>query len=74
VTTVLIPSENEKDLVEIPANVKKGLDIIPVGQVEEVLRRALVRPLVAIEWEEDDQPSAITDKDTAKEPTGPTTH
>lgn len=74
VTTVLIPAENEKDLAEIPANVKKGLDIIPVSQVEEVLQRALVQPLVAIEWEEGDQPTAIADKDSVKEPAGPTAH
>ena len=36
--TVLIPKENEKDLAEIPDNVKKGLKIIPVATVDEVLR------------------------------------
>ena len=41
--TVLIPKENEKDLVDIPDNVKEGLDIIPVGMVDEVLSAALVR-------------------------------
>jgi len=47
---VLIPKENEKDLVDIPANVKSGLEIIPVGQADEVLRHALVKPLTPIEW------------------------
>ena len=51
--TVLIPKENERDLPEIPDNVKKGLEIIPVSTVDEVLARALVRPLVAIEWPDD---------------------
>jgi ATP-dependent Lon protease len=51
-TTVLIPKENEKDLAEIPDNVKKGLEIIPVGTVDEVLQRALTRMPVPIEWEE----------------------
>ena len=51
--TVLIPKENERDLPEIPDNVKKGLEIIPVSTVDEVLARALVRPLVAIEWPND---------------------
>ena len=51
-TTVLIPKENEKDLAEIPDNVKKGLDIVPVATVDEVLQRALVRMPVPIEWEE----------------------
>jgi ATP-dependent Lon protease len=41
--TVLIPKENEKDLVEIPENVKGSLEIIPVAMVDEVLSIALVR-------------------------------
>jgi len=41
--TVLIPKENEKDLVDIPGNVKEGLEIIPVAMVDEVLSAALVR-------------------------------
>ena len=51
-TTVLIPKENEKDLVEIPYNVKKGLKIIPVTMVDEILRHALVRQPEAVEWVE----------------------
>jgi ATP-dependent Lon protease len=51
--TVLIPKENERDLPEIPDNVKKGLEIVPVSTVDEVLARALVKPLVAIEWPND---------------------
>ncbi len=43
--TVLIPAENEKDLEEIPENVKKGLKIIPVTYVREVLEKALTKPL-----------------------------
>ncbi len=54
ITTVLIPEDNRKDLVEIPANVLAGLEIIPVSHVDEVLERALVEPLVAIEWSEAD--------------------
>jgi predicted ATP-dependent protease len=42
ITTVLIPQENEKDLPEIPDNVKEGLTIIPVSHVSEVLKHALV--------------------------------
>jgi ATP-dependent Lon protease len=52
ITTVLIPKDNEKDLAEIPDNVKQGLKIIPVSTVEEVLKTALVRPPEAITWEE----------------------
>ncbi|MBK1837931.1 endopeptidase La [Azospirillum sp. YIM B02556] len=49
---VLIPKDNEKDLADIPDNVKRGLEIMPVGTVDEVLRNALVRPLEPIEWTE----------------------
>jgi ATP-dependent Lon protease len=44
ITTVLIPSENEKDLVEIPENIKGKLDIRPVKWIDEVLGLALERP------------------------------
>ncbi len=54
IKTVLIPEENVKDLAEIPANVKAGLEIIPVSHVDEVLARALVEAPVAIEWTEAD--------------------
>ena len=54
IKTVLIPEENVKDLAEIPANVKEGLEIIPVSHVDQVLERALVAPLDAIEWTEAD--------------------
>lgn len=54
IKTVLIPEENVKDLAEIPANAKEGLEIIPVSHVDEVLARALVEPLEAIEWSEAD--------------------
>ncbi|NNL18270.1 MAG: AAA family ATPase, partial [Boseongicola sp.] len=52
IKTVLIPQENEKDLSEIPDNVKEGLDIIPVKHVSEVLKHALVEVPEAIEWDE----------------------
>ncbi|HEX7693889.1 MAG TPA: endopeptidase La, partial [Sphingomonas sp.] len=42
IKTVLIPAENEKDLAEIPANVREGLEIVPVSHVDDVLRLALV--------------------------------
>ena len=53
VKTVFIPKDNVKDLEEIPENVKKGLEIVPVSTAREVLDRALVRPLVPIEWDEE---------------------
>ncbi|WP_420010921.1 endopeptidase La [Tateyamaria sp.] len=52
IKTVLIPQENEKDLAEIPDNVKEGLDIIPVTHVREVLEHALTAVPDAIEWDE----------------------
>ncbi|MEM8921801.1 MAG: S16 family serine protease, partial [Pseudomonadota bacterium] len=45
----------EKDLAEIPDNVKEGLNIIPVATVDQVLARALTRPLTPIEWTEEDE-------------------
>ena len=58
ITTVFIPADNEKDLAEIPANVKEGLRIIPVAHVDDVLAQALVMPLVPIEWSEADELAA----------------
>ena len=52
ITTVFIPKENEKDLVEIPESVKKHLKILPVAHVDEVIEQALARKPEAIEWEE----------------------
>ncbi len=52
ITTVFIPKENEKDLIEIPDNVKKNLTIIPVSHVDEVIGKALVRKPEPIDWEE----------------------
>ncbi|MEM8948833.1 MAG: endopeptidase La [Pseudomonadota bacterium] len=68
---VLIPKENEKDLADIPDNVKKGLKIIPVSEVDEVLRQALVRQPEPVEWTEveaDAVPGAA-----AEDPTVPPT-
>ncbi|WP_112874504.1 endopeptidase La [Paracoccus endophyticus] len=52
IKTVLIPQENAKDLADIPANVKEGLTIIPVSNVREVLRHALVRMPEPMDWDE----------------------
>ncbi len=52
IVTVIIPSENEKDLAEIPDNVKRGMKIIPVATVDAVLREALVSMPEPIEWVE----------------------
>jgi ATP-dependent Lon protease len=46
----LIPKENEKDLAEIPDNVKRGLEIVPTNSIDEVLEHALTEKLSSIEW------------------------
>ncbi len=55
---VLIPEENAKDLADIPASVKNGLEIVPVSRMDEVLKHALVRLPVAIEWDEEKEAAA----------------
>ncbi len=55
---VLIPSENVKDLADIPDNVKKDLEIIPMTVLDDVLRHALVNPLTPIEWDEEKEIAA----------------
>ncbi|PPR76301.1 MAG: Lon protease, partial [Alphaproteobacteria bacterium MarineAlpha3_Bin4] len=66
ITTVLIPQENEKDLAEIPDNVKRGLKIISVSTADEVLKNSLVSPLTPIEWNEEEieaAPVSSSDED-----------
>jgi len=57
--TVLIPKENEKDLAEIPDNVKRGLKIIPVGTVDELLSQALSAQLTPMAWPEDSEAEPV---------------
>jgi ATP-dependent Lon protease len=59
ITKVLIPAENEKDLADIPANIREGLDIVTVAHVDEVLAHALVTPISPIEWNESDELAAL---------------
>ncbi|MBA3897050.1 MAG: endopeptidase La [Sphingomonadaceae bacterium] len=72
ITTVLIPHDNEKDLVEIPANIREGLTIVPVKHVDEVLALALTEKLVAIDWTEADElaaqppPGAVPHEETLR--------
>ncbi|WP_207458542.1 endopeptidase La [Azospirillum sp. SYSU D00513] len=63
---VLIPKDNEKDLADIPDNVKRGLEIIPVSTVDEVLRNALAAPLQPIEWSEAAEIDAAAAKQRAE--------
>ncbi|WP_226019608.1 endopeptidase La [Novosphingobium sp. FKTRR1] len=74
IKTVLIPEENRKDLVEIPAAILEKLEIVPVSHVDEVLARALTAPIEPIEWTEaDDLASQPTAGVPAAQP-APTAH
>ena len=59
IKTVFIPKDNEKDLADIPENVKKDLQLIPVAHVDDVIAQALVRKPEAIEWVEPPEPVAV---------------
>ncbi len=65
ITKVLIPAENEKDLAEIPANVKAGLELVIVSHVDEVLAHALATPIVPIDWSEADDLAALPPAEVA---------
>jgi len=54
IKTVLIPAENEKDLAEVPENVKSQLEIIPIATADQALGLALTGPLIPIEWRDED--------------------
>ncbi len=70
IKTVLIPADNEKDLPEIPDNVKAGLKIIPVSHVSEVLKLALVRQPEPVEWDEAAEEAAAAEAALANRSTG----
>ena len=55
IKTVLIPIENKKDLVEVPKTILGSMEIIPVKNVDEVLKVALTKPLKRVEWVDVDQ-------------------
>src|SRR6201998_960787 len=71
--TVLIPKENEKDLAEIPDNVKRGLKIIPVKTADELLSQALAAQLTPMSWSEDGEPEPVIPA-TSEERSGLLTH
>ena len=56
--------ENKKDLVEVPQTILKSMEIIPVKNVDEVLKVALTKPLKRVEWVEVNQ---ISEKNKNKE-------
>jgi len=75
--TVIIPKENEKDLADIPNNVKKDLELIFVDNVDEVLKIALTKPLIPIEWDEQESVQSskdLTEDDTDQDSDNPITH
>jgi ATP-dependent Lon protease len=69
IKTVVIPSENEKDLADIPDNVKKGLEIVPVSSMEEVLKVAFTRIPTPVVWEDpgEDAPAPRLTEDGAED-------
>ena len=62
------------DLAEIPANIKEGLEIVPVAHVDEVLARALATAPEAIEWTEADDLASQPATPGAPQGTSPTAH
>ncbi|MDO1560326.1 endopeptidase La [Brevundimonas sp. 2R-24] len=56
VKTVLIPEENEKDLADVPQNVKDALEIVPISTADEALKWALTGTLAPVEWDEAAEP------------------
>jgi ATP-dependent Lon protease len=56
IKTVLIPEENEKDLADVPDNVKGALEIVPIKTADEALKWALTGTLTPVEWDEVAEP------------------
>ena len=67
IKTGLIPEDNAKDLVEISDSIKKGLDIVPVSRMDEVLARAMTRKPERIEWDETTTTAAAVPEEAAVE-------
>ena len=74
IKTVIIPKENEKDLAEIPDNVKRGIEIIAVSTVDEMMGNALVDALEPIDWPEKEAVEAISGAPADKEIEDVVTH
>ena len=64
IKTVLIPIENKKDLIEVPKTVLESIEIIPVKNVDDVLKVALTKSLKRVEWVDVDQ---LPKKEKSKE-------
>jgi len=76
IKTVLIPRDNEKDLVDIPANVKNRMTIVPVRWIDEVLDLALVEnPMqLVINSDEDGSGKAVKSPQVGRSGRMITTH
>src|SRR5258708_39577999 len=69
IKTVLIPEENAKDLLEISDTIKRGLDIVPVSRMDEVLARAMTRKPEPIEWDDASRGQIAEDRIGGRGPT-----
>jgi len=77
IRTVIIPHENERDLVDIPKNIKKDLDIQPVRWIDEVLEIALLqspKPQILDEAKSSSEPKSSRSEDAEKKQGDLTTH
>jgi ATP-dependent Lon protease len=72
--TVVIPQDNEKDLAEIPDNVKRNMEIIVSDSVDEVLKHTLVSEPERIEWNESDELESVPAAKDPGERSGLVTH
>jgi ATP-dependent Lon protease len=73
-TTVLIPKDNEKDLAEIPDNVKRGLEIRPVSVVDEVISVALTSQPAPIAMDDEEEIKPLRGGDEEDPRDGVVTH
>ncbi len=74
IVRVVIPKENEKDLADIPDNVKRGLEIVAVSTVDEVIAEALIATPIPIEWTEWSDIESTRAGSAEKDVGGVTTH
>ena len=71
---VLIPAENVKDLADIPNNIKRNIEIVPVSIVDEVLEHALAESMTPIEWNPDESVESVSPKEGEEDLGTVTTH
>jgi ATP-dependent Lon protease len=67
---VMIPEENVKDLADIPDSVKKGMEIVPVAMMDDVMKHALVRQPEPILWDEEAEEAAAAARAIAEKKDG----